>query len=219
MRIIIIAYFAIVLALSPCASAELVCISTTNSNKIRIVRTDEANCPKRTSLLLDTSQLGGAKGDTGLSGASGPTGPAGSNGTSGSSGASGPTGPSGATGITGATGATGPLGNSVILCYAKINAATDTVISFGGNGTTNVTTAEVGSANENTVTCTGNYPGISSFSDIYVYGNLLKLSAGNATVAIEPATSSANATTLSLRVWTGDGDEQFNIMVVGELSS
>jgi hypothetical protein len=90
------------------------------------------------------------------------------------------------------------------------------VLSFGGNGTTSVTTQELGSANENRIVCNGNYPGITSFTDIYVFGNLLKLGGSDTGLTVEPAQSTADSSSFSLKVWTEDGDEDLNIMVLGE---
>ena len=189
MKQFLIALVLFCLLLPATGFADLVCGKVNRKGKLKIQKTTEDTCPGRGfKEIINTEEL---KGDTGSQDP---------------------------TGTDGSVGAQGPQGDSVILCFAKIDADTDTVLSFGGLGTTGVSTAESGGSNQNTVTCTGNYPGITSFSDIYVYGNLLKTGAINSGVTIDPAASSANATTFSLKVWTDDSDEEFNILVIGETS-
>jgi len=61
-------------------------------------------------------------------------------------------GPAGATGATGVTGVTGPAGPSQLLAFAHVQISDDTILGFGGAGTTGVTSSGT------QVTFTGNYP-------------------------------------------------------------
>jgi hypothetical protein len=137
------------------AEAELVCARVRTvkmgSPKLVVVRTNKARCPNGTELLVDTTTLVGPKGDSGPTGATGATGGA------------------GATGSTGPAGTNGVDGDLNILCYARVDMDTDTVTTFGGNGTTGVVAAPDAHMNDRIVTCSGSYPQVVSMNNLVVF--------------------------------------------------
>lgn len=204
----------------PSVRAELVCARLRSNPKdpalprIAVTRTSNPRCPRGTTLLIDTETLAGA------TGATGPTGSTGATGTLGPTGPVGPTGTSGVSGATGPTGPTGPSADLAILCYATVNMDTDTVTTFGGSGTTGVAAQEDGSSNSNRVTCTGSYPGISGLSDLTVLATQSTNSGGPppADAVIDLDASSASTSQIVVRVNTSDGDENYNVLVLGPSS-
>ncbi|MEY4668633.1 MAG: hypothetical protein RL518_1332 [Pseudomonadota bacterium] len=185
-----LSFMLLAIAFSSTAEAELVCARVRTfkgAPKLVVVRTSKTSCPKGTELLVDTSKLAGPKGDTGPAGA---TGPAGSNGTD---------------------------GDLNILCYARVDMDTDSVTVFGGNGTTGVVAAEGAHANDNIVTCNGSYPNVSSMSDLVVFAVQAVNSTGSppGDAVIDLDGSSASTSQIVLRVKTADGDEHYNVLVLG----
>ena len=182
------------------AEAELVCARVRMVKgvpKLSVARTTAATCPRGTELLLNTGALVGPAGETG------------------------PAGPTGATGATGPAGSNGINGDLNILCYARVNMDTDTVTTYGGNGTTGVVAVQNGgSPNDNTITCSGSYPGVSSLNDIVMFVSQSSNSSGGgpADSVIDLDGSSASTSQIALQVRTSDGDEHYNVLVLGPSS-
>ncbi len=206
--------FIALLCIPSALQAELVCVKLKNASptskratKLSVVRTSESTCPKGSEEIIDTDVLTGPKGETGASGAKGDTG---------ASGPAGSTGPAGADGVDGIDGVDGDMN---VLCYARIDMDTDTVTSFGGNGTTNVSAVQAGGINLNTVTCTGSYPGVSSLNDLVLFANQsTNASTPPGPTVIDLSSSSASSSSIVVHVRSSDGDEHYNILVLGPTS-
>jgi hypothetical protein len=97
---------------------------------------------------------------------------------------------------------------------------TDTVTTFGGNGTTGVVAVENGNVNNNTVTCSGSYPGVSSLDDLALFVTQSTNASGTAPgdAVIDLNGSSASSSQIELQVRTADGDEHYNVLVLGPSS-
>ncbi len=177
------------------AEAELVCArvkTVKGAPALSVVRTAAKKCPRGTELILDTSELVGAPGERGVTGPTGATGPAGSNGTD---------------------------GDLNILCYATVNMDTDTVTTFGGNGTTGVIALQNGGMNNNLLTCNGSYPGVSSLNDVSIF--VTQSTNSSVPVAASVADldgSSASGSQIAVTVRTSDGNEHYNVLVLGPSS-
>jgi len=154
--------------------------------------------PNRGESRLSFSALQGNQGDQGIQGEEGPQG------------LQGETGPQGETGVDGS------VGNSVVLCWGSINMDNDTVISFGGNGTTNVTTAPGAFAARKINTCIGNYPGITAESLTI----LATMQGPNASISmgVGIGTVSADSSEIEVETISGDADEIISFVVFGETS-
>jgi len=151
--------------------------------------------PRRGESRLSFSDLKGNQGEQGIQGEEGPQGEQGSQ---------------------GETGADGSVGNSVVLCWGTINMDTDTVISFGGNGTTNVTTAPGAFAARKINTCIGSYPGITAESLTV----LATMQGTNASISmgVGIGTVSADSSEIEIETISGDSDEIISFVVFGETS-
>jgi hypothetical protein len=97
---------------------------------------------------------------------------------------------------------------------------TDTVTTFGGNGTTGVVAAQNGDVNNNTVTCSGSYPGVSALSDLVMLVSQSSNSSGGGPgdAVIDLDGSSASTSQIALQVRTSDGNEHYNVLVLGPSS-
>lgn len=186
----------IVLFIPSVLQAELVCAKLKNASpnsqrptKLVIERTAQATCPSGSIEIIDTAELTGAKGDKGD------------------------------TGDTGSPGTPGADGDMNILCYARVDMDTDTVTTFGGNGTTSVSAVQGGSINLNTVTCNGTYPGVSSLNDLVLFANQsTNASSPPGPTVVDLSSSSASSSQIVVHVRTSDGDEHYNILVLGPTS-
>lgn len=122
-------------------------------------------------------------------------------------------------GVTGPAGSNGTDGDLNILCYATVNMDTDTVTTFGGNGTTGVIALHNGGMNNNLLTCNGSYPGVSSLNDVSIF--VTQSTNSSVPVAASVADldgSSASGSQIAVTVRTSDGNEHYNRLVLGPSS-
>jgi len=161
------------------------------------------------------------QGVQGLKGDQGDAGPAGLQGTTGDSGAQGSQGDPGPQGNQGIQGPQGPAGDSRILCFAYIS-FNGLIRSYGGKGTTNVIVSHTNGSGAYTITCQGNYPGITSSNNVVRFATIQTGADDSRTITTQ-SFGTYNSTTLSVetRTFNAGGsstDYSHSIMVIGETS-